>query len=204
MTVTQISDGRGVKKHIHIDGEYSFTVDGEYLLKCGIFVGEELTEEKIEEIKAGYEKHCAQKRALGLLSRRSHSAKELRTKLMTRTSAENADAVVEKMKDYGYVDDERFAEIYADELWERKLFSQSRIRRELILKGIDRDTADSVVEKYECDEKERIREIIESRYYLKLSTEKGRRSLFALLVRLGYSYGDIRASFGEYDDLYEE
>ena len=206
MTVTKIADGRGVKKHIYLDGEYSFTLDVEYLIKSGVFVGDELDDTDVEIIKDGYKTHCAEKRARNLLSRRSHSSKELKTKLMSKTDAENADAVVEKMKDYGYVNDERYAEIYANELWERKLFSPSRIKRELISKGVDSEIAEAAAMEYDCDEKERIHQIIESKYVLKTKTEKGRKNLFALLIRLGYGYSNVRSVLSEYTDeeYYEE
>ena len=201
MTVTQIADGRGVKKHIHIDGEYSFTVDNDFLSMSGIYVGLQLDDEYIEKLKADYQLYRTKKRALDLLSRRSHSAYELKTKLKQRSSEEDASAAVQRMEELGYIDDRSFAENYARELWERKFFARSRIKRELFAKGVSSDIADDVIEGFDDDEKERIRLIISKKYVLKLRDEKGRNSVFSQLARLGYSYSDIRSVMSEYSDI---
>lgn len=201
MTVTKIADGRGKKKHIHIDDEYAFTLNEDFLFMTSLTVGAELTQDEIDEIKSEYEAFCAKHRAMDLLSRRSHSAKELETKLMRRTSRENARSAVEKMEKLGFIDDESFARSYAYELWHRKYFSFSRIKRELSLKGIDREIADIVVSELDGDEHEHMRELIEKKYLSRMSDEKGRNSLFSLLVRLGYGYSDIRSVMNEFKDV---
>ena len=201
MTVTKIADGRGKKKHIHIDDEYAFTLNEDFLFMTPISVGSELTQDEIDKIKSDYDAFRTKHRAMDLLSRRSHSAKELEVKLMRKTSKENAQSAVEKMQELGFIDDESFAISYANELWTRKHFSRSRIRRELLLKGVDSEVADVAVAELDGDERERIRTLIDKKYLSRMSDEKGRNSLFSLLVRLGYSYSDIRSVMGEFKDL---
>lgn len=201
MTVTKIADGRSKKKHIHIDDEYAFTLNEDFLFMTGLSVGTELTQDEIDQIKFEYDAFCTKHRAMDLLSRRSHSAKELETKLMRKTSKENARMAVEKMEELGFIDDESFARSYASELWNRKYFSFSRIKRELLLKGVDRDIADIVISELDGDERERIRELVENKYLSRMNDEKGRNSLFSLLVRLGYNYSDIRSVMNEFKNV---
>lgn len=201
MTVTRIADGRGKKKHIHIDDEYAFTLNEDFLLMTRLSVGKELTQDEINQIKSDYDAFCAKHRALDLLSRRSHSAKELEGKLMRKASKENARSAVERMQELGFIDDEKFAFTYANELWLRKHFSRSRIRHELLSKGVDREIADMAVEELEGDERERIRCLIEKKYLSRMTDEKGRNSLFSLLVRLGYSYSDIRGVMSSFKNI---
>ncbi len=201
MVVTKIADGRGKKKHIHLDDEYAFTINEDFLFMTNLTVGHEYTEDEIEDIKAQYSAYCTKNRAMDLLSRRSHSAKELETKLMRKSSKENARLAVEKMEELGFIDDEGFARSYASELWTRKYFSSSRIRRELLLKGVDGEIADAVIEELDGNERERIYELVEKKYLSRMTTEKGRSSLFSLLVRLGYSYSDIRSVMNEFKNV---
>lgn len=201
MTVTKIADGRGKKKHIHIDDEYAFTINEDFLFMTTLSVGSELTQDEIDKIKSDYDAFRTKHRAMDLLSRRSHSAKELEVKLMRKTSKENAQSAVEKMQELGFIDDESFAISYANELWTRKYFSRSRIRRELLLKGVDSEIADIAVAELDGDERERIRTLIEKKYMQRMADEKGRNSLFSLLVRLGYSYSDIRSIMSEFKGL---
>ena len=52
--------------------------------------------------------------ALRALSQRAHSAGEIRQKLVKRAqSAEDIDAVLAKLREYGMVDDRRFSEAFA-------------------------------------------------------------------------------------------
>ena len=201
MTVTKIADGRGKKKHIHIDDEYAFTLNEDFLFMTSLSVGSEITQDEIDKIKSDYDAFCTKHRAMDLLSRRSHSAKELESKLMRKTSKENARSAVEKMQELGFIDDESFATSYANELWARKFFSRSRIKRELLFKGVDSEIADIAVAELDGDERERIRTLIEKKYMSRMMDEKGRNSLFSLLVRLGYSYSDIRSVMNEFKDI---
>lgn len=204
MTVTKIADGRGKKKHIHIDDEYAFTLNEDFLLMTGVCVGSEFTQDGIDKIKSDYDAYRTKHRAMDLLSRRSHSAKELEGKLMRKTSRENARSAVEKMQELGFIDDEGFASAYANELWTRKHFARSRIKRELLLKGVDSEIAENAVSELEGDERERIRTLIEKKYMSRMADEKGRNSLFSLFVRLGYAYSDIRSVMSNDIEFYED
>jgi regulatory protein len=201
MTVTKIADGRGKKKHIHIDDEYAFTLNEDFLFMTSLSVGAELTQDEVDKIKSDYDAFCAKHRAMDLLSRRSHSARELEGKLMRRTNKENARSAVQKMQELGLIDDESYARTYAEELWSRKWFARSRVRRELLSKGVDGEIADNVVDQLDGDERERLRTLIEKKYLSRMSDEKGRNSLFSLLVRLGYGYSDIRGVMNEFKDI---
>ena len=206
MTVTGIADGRGKKKHIHLDGEYAFTLNEEFLFMTNVSVGCELSEDEVEKIKSDYATYRAKNRALDLLSMRAHSEKELKTKLMRKVDKENAEIAVEKMRQLGYIDDESFAKTYANELWLRKHFSRSRIKHELLFKGVSSEVADNTISELDGDERDRIRVLIEKKYLSRMATEKGRNSLFSLFVRLGYSYSDIRSVMSEFDnsEYYED
>jgi len=60
--------------------------------------------------KADRPERSAYDKALGLLARREHSARELKTKLALRGHAgEEAGAAIDRLKDQQYQDDERFA-----------------------------------------------------------------------------------------------
>ena len=82
---------------------------------------------------------------------------------------------------------------------ERKKFGPSRVRSELFSKGIDREIIDNVIESLEFDRTSSIIEIIEKKYSSCLDDEKGKRRMISGLMRLGYTYGDIRAALSESD-----
>ena len=122
---------------------------------------------------------------------RDHSAKELLTKLRQKGFSEGAEQAVEKLKEYGYVDDRRFAQSYANELQRVKKYGKRRIESELFKKGIDRETIFEVTEELEFDNSELV-SIIERKYLRYLDSEKGVQKTVNALLRLGYSFGEIK------------
>ena len=76
-------------------------------------------------------------RALDLLSRREHSAKELRHKLETRGfEAEHIDAALEQLSSKGLLNEQRFVESYVHSRIQRG-YGPVRIRAELRERGSD-------------------------------------------------------------------
>lgn len=204
-----VKNGRNNKIHIFVDEEYSLTVDSEYWYTSPWCVKKEIDEEDFEELKEEISYRRAWLNALDLISMRSHSEKELITKLRRKYSQNTAEAVAEKAAELGLIDDEAFAEMYARELIERKKYGISRVKNELRLKGISSHIIESVLLSLDIDSKESIISLVERKYARKLSDEKGRRQVISALQRLGYSYSDIRSALNEFqlsdecEDFYE-
>ena len=192
-----VAKGKQNKIHVSCDGEYAFTVDAEYWFSSP-YHGREIIEDD-EELTAFYEavgSRCAFIAGLRLLSYRDHSSKELVSKLVQkghrREYSENA---VEKLSEYGYVNDERYASYLATSLLERKGMNANAIRSELLRKGISKEISDNIVESLDIDPVLRIIDLLNTKYSRKISDEKGVKRTFASLQRLGYKWSDIRTAF---------
>ncbi len=183
--------GKQDKIHISVDGEYSFTVDEAYFLSMGIWNGKEVDADELEEIKETVNIRRAYNYAVSLLSRRDHSVKELMMKLKQKGYEEGSEEAIEKLINGGYVSDERFARLYVRELHTLKKYGKRRIEQELYRKGIDRNTVREVLEETDFDESELVT-LIERKYGRYLDTEKGVAKAVNGLLRMGYSYGEIR------------
>ncbi len=84
--------------------------------------------------------------AAGLLDARAYSSAELKKKLESRGyAAEEIAEALEKLKDYGYVNDEEYAENMVRRGSEQGKSSR-RVKAELKLKGIDPDAAEEAAE----------------------------------------------------------
>ena len=192
-----VSKGKQNKIHISCDGEYMFTVDAEYWFSSP-YHGREFIEDN-EELTAFYEavgSRCAFIAGLRLLSYRDHSSKELVTKLVQKGhKREYSESAVEKLSEYGYVNDERYASYLASSLLERKGMNSNAIRSELLRKGISREISDNVVESLDIDPVLRIIDLLDTKYSRKISDEKGVKRTVASLQRLGYKWSDINTAF---------
>ena len=185
--------GKQDKIHISVDGEYCFTVDETYFLSMGIWSGKEVDCEELEEIKQTVMVRRAYNYAVSLLSRRDHSQRELMTKLSQKGYTEGAEEAIRKLRDGGYVSDERFARLYVRELRTFKKYGKRRIEQELYRKGIDREIIREVLEETDFDEDELV-SLIQRKYGRYLLDEKGVAKTINSLLRMGYSYSEIRSA----------
>jgi regulatory protein len=86
--------------------------------------------------------------ALKVLSRRAHSSNELRTKLSQRAeSPEAITAVMQKLREYGYTDDQKFSEAFATARLQNEGFGRFRVLRDLQAKRVSSTVADQAVAK---------------------------------------------------------
>ena len=202
--------GRGTKIHIHIDGEYLLTVDEDFWFSSGYVSGDEIDDGNLVAFREAAGSRLAFNSAMFSLDMRDHSEREIRQKLMRKYDEQSVDSAVEKLIDLGLVNDRRYAELLTRELFERKKYGKNRVRSELYRKGIASDIVNEVLDEYENenepDNVQTIVDIIRKKYYNKLVDEKSRQKVVAALVRLGYSFSDIRQAMREFssDEFYEE
>ena len=200
-----VNVGKQNKIHILCDGEYKFTVDAEYWFSSPYHGKETINEEEQAAFLDAVGSRCAFIAGLRLLSYRDHSEKELTYKLVQKGhKKEYALNAVQKLKEYRYIDDERVAEIYAKDLFERKGMSINGIVSELCRKGISREIALEACEKLDNEPILRIIDLIRRKYYRYLGDEKGIRKTVAALQRLGYRWSDIQSALRQYEIETEE
>lgn len=191
--------GKGGKISVYIDGEYFLTVDPDTWYSLDFTDGSEIDETELEDLRFTVDSRKAYAQALRFLTLRSHSADELYKKLVKKHSPECSEFAVDKCRELGFIDDEDFAERYALELAERKHYGPIRIKNALYEKGIDREIAEKTLNALDIDYSQSIIDIIEKKYADCLNDEKGRRRMIAGLMRLGFSYGDIKSALKDYD-----
>lgn len=202
--------GKGTKIHISIDGEYLLTVDEDFWFSSGYVSGDEIDDGDLAAFKEAAGSRLAFNSAMFSLDMRDHSEKEIRQKLIRKYDAQSVDSAVEKLIGLGLINDRRYAELLTRELFERKKYGKTRVKSELYKRGIAADIINEVIEAYEedndSDNVEKIVDIIRKKYYNKLIDEKSRQKVVAALVRLGYSFSDIRQAMREFscDEFFEE
>lgn len=190
--------GRGTKIHISVDDEYTATVDRDFWYSQTVRDGDNITDEELTALLYAVSFRRSYNKALDLLSRRDHCKKELALKLCKNCSKEIANQVVDKIEDLGLINDENYANRYAQELAQRKGMSAFRIKQELIRKGVDRTLADYATEELDMDNKQCIINLLNTKFaYRNLSEQKEQKRTINALLRLGYSFGDIRSAMRE-------
>ena len=200
-----IKEGKGNKIHIYVDEEYRATVDSDYWYSEKYRNYKEINEEELTELFDAVSFRRAYNKGLDLLSRRPHGTKELIKKLCEKGhEKESAEKACDRLLELGLLNDEEFARLLASELYERKGYGIKRINQELIFRGIDREIAENAVESLDIDTQTRIILVIKKKYINKINDEKGRKRAIDGLMRLGYSYSDIKSALNSISDFCEE
>lgn len=188
---------------LFLDGEAAVKLDAQVFLQSGLKPGDQVSDQELFELIQASDARRAQEKALYLLEYRNYSKRELTEKIArTAASREAAQAAAGRMEELGLIDDRRFGEDYARELFSRKGYGARRAAQELRRKGLDQELVQELVEKYGSPEQsgENIRRVLEKKYPGWREDEKARRRAFAALQRLGYSYQEVREAMGAGED----
>ncbi len=141
----------------------------------------------------------AKEKAIGFISRRRLSKKELSDKL---TKASFSDETVGKVilwaEEYGFLNDFEYAKSYISDAVHIKKHGMRKIRFDLKNKGIDDFIIDDVLfEMDEIDETKAIKDIIAKRLD-DVSDRKKTDKVIRFLVSRGYRFSDIKKRLNEY------
>lgn len=133
-------------------------------------------------------------RAVKLLAAKSRSVAELRERLLERkgTSKAVVEIVIARLREYGYLDDERFALSYASSKVKQRPIGRRRLQRDLKLKQVENKVAEETLELVyaETPEDQLIDRAIEKRIRLRgrPKTRAEAKSLFDHLLRQGFGF----------------
>jgi len=137
-------------------------------------------------------------RAVRLLAAKPRSIGELRKRLLEKlwTNEEIVDDVIEKLKEYEYLDDQKYAVGLALSKLRQKPQGKRRLQQALSQKELDRDTISEALETAfeKMPEEELIDEAIAKRVRLKgvPETREDTKKFYDHLLRQGFSFDLIR------------
>jgi regulatory protein len=133
-------------------------------------------------------------RAIKLLAAKPRSVAELRERLLQRKGTTEAvvEAVIARLREYGYLDDERLAFSYASYKVKQKPLGRRRLERDLKFKKIDSGVANEALEMVfaETPEEQLIDHAIAKRIRIrgKPKNRAEAKSLFEHLLRQGFEF----------------
>lgn len=149
-------------------------------------------------------------RAVNLLTYKARSIKELRERLLEKdwTNEQIVDEVIEKLKFYGYLNDEVFAKSLASSQLRQKPIGKRLLQQKLSQKKLDKETVENALEKAfeETPEDELIDRAIAKRLRLKgkPSTREDAKKFYDYLLRQGFSYDLVSQKMREISKMDDE
>jgi len=132
-------------------------------------------------------------RAAKLLAAKPRSIAELRERLAERCSSKTViETVIGRLREYGYLDDERYALGYASSKVRQQPIGRRRLEVNLARKKVDRAVADEALDQVfaETPEEELLDRALEKRIRLRgrPKTRAEAKSLFDHLLRQGFAF----------------
>ena len=202
MIVSALKKNSSDKILVEFEGGESLRSTLAAVTDARLYVGMELDEDAFAALKRSSSRGLERQKALELLSRRPHSRRELKDKLLRRgVSEEDAEDCMQWLSDRGFLDDEEYAGAVARH-YAAKGYGAGRLRSELQRRGIDRELAADTLSNLP-DNAGKIDAFL-ARKLTDVNDREAVRKVSAALFRRGFSWEEIRAALRRFDSSIEE
>lgn len=199
--ISSIREDRSGAVRITISDGSVFFVHSDDYSELNVTSGEILTEDCLLVLHNAQAFFQAYRKSLDLLAVRDHSCREIQLKLIRKKYPQaSADRVVQRLRELGYLDDERFARNWIDSRRRKAPEGSAKLLAGLIRKGVRSETARAVVHELITPEAEAqaFREAVSR------ASRPGRspRSIAAALSRKGFPESMIRRYLEENENSF--
>ena len=196
--------------NVYIDDKFFCSLDISQVVDLGIKIGKTLDGDALYELSRASEFGKFYARALEFTLMRPRSSKEIRDYLKKKTLDRKVrvknkktgeyktvlkqgydqslvEPVYKRLTERGYIDDERFAQLWVENRNVGKGSSIKKLRLELAQKGVAQNIIDQVLDSSDRNDTDELRKII-ARKAKKYPDEQ---KLIQYLLRQGFNYSDI-------------
>ncbi len=133
------------RANVYIDGEFAFGVEMLTVMQMGLKTGNEVSQNDLKQAVFQSDVSVAFGKAVDYLARAMKTERQMRTYLSGKGYGEDVvDVVMAKLKDYGYVDDKRYAKLYVEQNCATK--GEIRLKHELTQKGVGKNVVETFCE----------------------------------------------------------
>lgn len=203
MVITKIEKQKKNKEryNIFIDGEFTFGLYEDSLVKYGLRSGDELTTEKINEMQEYDEFGYGKKVAYSFLAFKQRSKKELVKKLkLKKISDASIEKIIELLEKQKYLNDEIYAGNYLEDKLSSKPIGKRLAKLKLSEKGIDKEVIESTLNKIytedaETEYAERVLEKYAKKVKYKDEADK-KNKCYRYLISKGFDFDTVKRVLG--------
>lgn len=173
--------------NLFLDGEYYTSVTLETVMKNRLKVGLEIEKDKLAEIITENEKAEALNKAVGYISKYLKTKREIKDYLLRKGySEEVAWYCIDKLKEYGYVNDQEYSKRFIES--NSKNQGKRLLEYKLMMKGVKKEDIGAAYENAEIDAKENAKAIAEKHLKNKEITSENLAKTYRYLIGKGFSY----------------
>lgn len=190
--------------NIYIDGRFCCGLTMETVVKNRLKVGKIVSAEELSAMQLESEKNTAFDKALTFLSATRKTEKEIRLHLSKKGYLPAViDYVVEKLREYGFINDEAYAEAYTESASKKK--GGRLIRMELKNKGLSEEAIENALSELdEGQELETAKGILEKYMRGKTADKATLQKAYRHLMSKGFDYDTAKAAIDAYGGMDED
>ena len=190
VTAIKVQKRNPQRVNIYLDGEYTFGLAR--ITAAWLQMGQELSDEKIAELRAQDSHEAAYQKALHFLDYRPRSTAEVRRSLEKHGfEPEVIEAVIQRLGRSGLVNDEQFAQTWVENRSEFRPRGRRALSMELRQKGLDDESIETALAELDEDSLAYQAALKQARKLQGLPKPDFRRRLAGFLMRRGFDYGVI-------------
>lgn len=189
ITALQLQTHNRQRVNVFLDGEFAFGLSK--IVAAWLEVGQELSAEKIEELKAQDEEEVALQRALKFIGYRARSSAEIRQNLRKKGFSEDLiEQVLVRLEQSKVVDDKGFARMWVENRSDYRPRGRRMLAFELKQKGIAEDIIRETLDENLPDEEELAYQaaLLQARKLKQTDWVEFRKKMYDHLARRGFSY----------------
>ncbi len=190
--ITQISVQSNKKErcNIYIDGEFRLGLSVETAMLNRLKVGMEVSEAFISELSAEGERKDALNKAVSYVSKNLKTKKQIKTYLLGKGySEETAYYVIDKLKEYNYVNDEEYAKRYLETC--SKTQGKRLAEYKLMMKGVRKEDIEKAYGDVDVPAKDNALCLAEKYMKNKEKTRENYAKTYRYLIGRGFSYEEV-------------
>lgn len=177
---------------IFVDDEYYASMYLDTAVKYGIEKDKEIDEDQFKKLLLESDQNLAVSKAVKYLDTALKTTKQIREYLIKKGYDKIViDHVIEKLKEYKFIDDQAFAEAYV-RTYQNK-YGKVMLKNKLFEKGVPKNIIEEILFEYESQE-----EIIDNLLSKKIGTQKLTPELLTKCTRFlagrGFSFDEINSA----------
>ncbi len=177
---------------VFVDGEYAFSLEEDIVLDYGLGLGDDVEKLNLARIKNDDEIKRGLNMCFRYLSQREKTEKEIRTFLQKKELSDGGiDAVVNRLIELDYINDERYAFDYKEGT---KTLGKRGLKFKLAQKGISKEIIENVMNEINTSDQEAVALELAKKQrqkYLKHDIYKQKKSVGDFLARRGFEWDVI-------------
>ena len=189
ITKIEMQKSNDERANLYLDEKFFSGISLELVVKEHLKVGMEIDENKLSELILEDEKGKALSKAVKYIGSNLKTEKQLRDYLKKKEyNSATIDYVMDKLKEYDYLNDENFAKAYI--LTYSKKYGKLKLKSQLKMKGINEGIINSLLEDVQSDSIDLV-----AKKYMKNKelTYENLQKLMRFLYSRGYEFDDINS-----------